>query len=149
MFSTRAGDARPVRIPRSSCWRWSIAFSMCISASSRTSSTGITNLLSRFDLEPQMNTDEHGYKSFLSAFICVHLWFHHSGINSSSDFFAADDPGDIAVFFQVEHHQRDLPFHAQRDRRQVHHAQLVAQHLLVAEILVELGGLVFLGVGRI
>src|SRR5438874_351407 len=112
MFSTSAGEARPVRIPRSSCWRCSIAFSMCISASSRTSSTGIANPLSKFDLEPQMNTDEHGYNSFLSAFICVHLWFHHSGINSSADFFAANDSGDIAVLFQVEHDQWDFSLHA-------------------------------------
>jgi hypothetical protein len=33
-------------------------------------------------MEPQMNTDEHGWKKqwellsfFLSVFICVHLWF--------------------------------------------------------------------------
>src|SRR2546423_966903 len=47
MSSTSAGEARPVRRPRSSCWRWSVAFSMCSSQSRRTSSTGILNFLSR------------------------------------------------------------------------------------------------------
>ena len=54
-----------------------------------------------------------------------------------------------AGLVDVEHDDRDLVLARQRDRRGVHHLQVLLQHVHVGERVVALGGLVLARIGRI
>src|SRR5688572_889286 len=69
--------------------------------------------------------------------------------NLRSDLFALDHTHDIPLFLHVKDHERELALHQQGNRRQVHHAKLVAVHLLVGDLVKELGVGLFFGVGGV
>src|SRR6266545_961571 len=92
-FSTRAGAARPVRTLANSWREWLTAFAILSLASSRTIEIMSSSLMSR-TLSPPLP---------------------HASVDQSANGCTFDDRTDVALAEQVEHHDREVVVHAQRD----------------------------------
>src|SRR5262249_12591162 len=117
MLSTRAGVALPVRRPRNSSRKTFTAFSMRSSASKRISSLVIVRGPSSGELA------DYGTEGV-----------------------AGNGPLDVPLALEVEDENGELRLPAQADGRSVHHAQIIAEDLVVSQLLVANGVWVQLGV---
>src|SRR5437762_8619703 len=111
MLSTRAGVARPVRRPRSSSLNTLTAFSMRSSQSRR-----ISSLVMVVPASGVLDSN-------LLAYQCT-------------DRVASDGPFDVAFALEIENQNGQLRDPAQVDGGSVHHAQIIANHLVVSNLFI-------------
>src|SRR3954469_1320743 len=73
--------------------------------------------------------------------------FMASPRNQRADLLAAHDPLDVALFHEIENHDRELVIHTQGNCRRVHYLEFFVQHLDVAQTAVLLRVAVFHRIG--
>src|SRR5437879_8288992 len=122
-FSTRAGDARPVRIRlRSSCVT-AAAFFILSSADRR------AVCISGVDtLPPFIPVVRRLVRSRLTTepWLCL--------VDDRTDPLALHDPLDVALVEQVEDVDRNAVVLAQRNSRRVHHLEVALEHLHIGAV---------------
>src|SRR5688572_20600574 len=107
MFSTRAGEALPVRTEASSCAMWAMVLSRPSSISSITSSVSITKKSGRLI----RGRGEFGRQAFIRRDQRAHFLTH-------------DDPLNIVLLEHVKNNNRQLVIHTEPKGRGIHDLQL-------------------------
>src|SRR6476646_618275 len=127
--STRPGLARPVRMPARSCLSLASAFSMRSSVSRRMSSALITV---RFP--EQAALAERRFRLFGDRNLAA---------DERADSRPAHRSLDVALFLVIKNQDRHVVFHALRDRRGIHDAQILFAHRVIAQLAIQQGMRIF------
>src|SRR5262245_43482971 len=161
MYSTRAGEARPVRTPRSSFLRYSRAFSMCSSVSRRIVSgsviawaptggwDGRPAALGHDDSEGRVSATPPAGGRYLGRAGEGRCPGPSNRMQESADLFATSDASDVAAFLEVKDHDGHLVLGAHGQGRHVHDAQPLVDGLGEGDRLVTHRRGVFLGISGI
>src|SRR5438552_2597173 len=129
MFSTRPGEALPVRTPANSFCTTCSVFCILSSASSSISSIGIAP-----DTNKERRRCIERSQAMQSAKPGQAQWTASTG-NEGADLFAQHHPLQIMRLEQVENDDRHPVVHAKREGSRVHHFQLPLQGLQITDLL--------------
>src|SRR4051812_34780431 len=121
-FSTKAGEARPVRIDENSAWACSTALSILSPVSKMTVST---NSLSEL------------------------MWRRASSNQRTDLLFADQDTTEVAAGQHVEHHDGESVVHAEGERGRVHDVQALVERVHVGDLVEACRRRIEAGIGRV